>query len=366
MMRRVHALAAVAATFALCPLAAHAAAGSDFYKGKQISLVINYTVGGPTDTEARLLARHLSKHIPGNPPIIVRNMGGAGGMIGINWLGQIAVPDGLTVGYVTGLVGAAQHQMETLRVDAAKFIFISGVEAITVAYARSDLGSGLKVPSDLMKQSDFWMGGLAPDGDKDLRLRAELDLLGLKYKYITGYTGAAEARLALEQKEIQMTAESLPTYRLSIEPALVRTGKAIPLWLDVAEAYAGKKHPDTTGIDAPTFEAYYGQMKGAPPKGNMLWDINELLKEAGTVFLRTINLPPNSPPEAAAILRTAVAELVKDEDYRRDAIRTIQYVPRFSMGPAIEEKYRRSLAPDPKIVAFIQDYIAKGKAMIGK
>ena len=67
---------------------------ADFYKGKTISFVLNYTVGGPTDTEARLLARHLHKYIPGSPTIVVKNMGGAGGAIGINWLGQVAPGDG--------------------------------------------------------------------------------------------------------------------------------------------------------------------------------------------------------------------------------------------------------------------------------
>ena len=341
------------------------AADNDFYRGKTISLVINYTVGGPTDTEVRLLARHINKHIPGAPTIVVRNMGGAGGAIGINWLGQAAPNDGYTVGYMTGIVGATMHDQPTVKIDASKLGFVAGVEAISVGYGRTDLGSGLKEPFDLMKQSNFWMGGLSPDGNKDLRLRMQLDLLGLKYRYISGYPGAADARLALERKEVEMTAESLPTYRMTIEPALVDTGRVIPLWLDVADEYADKDHPDTAGIKAPTFETYYRKAKGEPPKST-LWEVHRMLKEFGTVFLRTINLPPGSPAVATELWRDAIAGLVGDEEYRQDAIKTIKYVPRFYFGPNVERKYRESIVPDPAIVAFTSGYIREGYVMMGK
>jgi tripartite-type tricarboxylate transporter receptor subunit TctC len=187
---------------------------SDFYRGKTISFVVNYTSGGPTDTEARLLARHLPKHIPGNPVIVVRNMGGAGGLIGVNWLGQVASDDGLTIGYMTGMVGAQAHETPALKVDVRKFHFIASTEGNTVSYVRTDIG--VKKPEDLLTKKGFWVGGLTPDNDKDLRLRVELDLLGISYRYISGYPGAAEARRALERYVIQFTSESMPTYRVSI------------------------------------------------------------------------------------------------------------------------------------------------------
>lgn len=346
--------------------AAMAGDPSDFYKGKQLSLVVNYTAGGPTDTEARLLARHLPKHIPGAPQIIVRNMGGAGGMIGVNWLGQIAPADGLTFGYMTGLAGASAHDTPSLKVDATKLPFISGVEGISVYYIRSDVGGGVAGPADIMTKSGFWVGGLTPDNDKDLRIRCELDLLGLKYRYISGYTGAAEARLALEQNEIQFTAESMPTYRMTIEPALVKTGKVVTTWYDTTDEASGAPHPDAEGIAALPFQSFYRVMKGDPPRDSLLWRACILLNEIGAVFQRTINLPPGSPPEALTLLRQAIEGLVGDEDYRRDALNTIKFVPRFPMGPKIERVFRDTLTPDPNIKAFILDYIEQGKAMVGK
>ena len=336
---------------------------SDFYRGKTVSLVVNYTSGGPTDTEARLLARHLPRHIPGAPAIVVRNMGGAGGMIGVNWLGQVAPADGLTVGYMTGIVGASAHETPALKVDTTKFPFVSGVEGISVYYARADLG--VSKPADLLTKKYFWMGGLTPDNDKDLRLRAGLDLLGIPYRYISGYPGAAEARLALERDEIQFTAESMPTYRVSIEPSMVKTGQAVTIWYDTQAAASGAPHPDAQGIDALPFESFYRQVKGEPPDSD-LWRMQILLKEIGGTFQRTINFPPGAPPEAVDIWRKAIVAVEKDADYRADAEKTIKYVPRFLTGPKIEKLFFDSMRVDPKLKAFIQDYIEQGKAMVGK
>ena len=336
---------------------------SDFYRGKTIALIVNYTAGGPTDTEARLLARHLVKHIPGGPAIVVKNMGGAGGMIGINWLGQVAIPDGLTIGYVTGIVGATAHETPSLKVDATKFPFVTGVEGISVYYGRSDLG--LKKPADIMTKKNFWIGGLTPDNDKDLRLRAELDLLGISYRYLSGYPGAAEARMALERSEIQFTVESMPTYRVSIEPSLVQTGQAIPIWYDTQAEVSGTRHPDAAGIEALPYEAFYREVKGAPPN-SQLWRMNILMKEIGSTFQRTINFPPGSPPEAVDIWRRAIAAVENDTDYKADAIKTIKFVPRFLMGPKIEKIFYDSMRVDAKMKSFIQDYIEQGKAMVGR
>src|SRR6185503_20966065 len=84
------------------------AAEKAFYQGKTITFLINFSAGGPTDIEGRIVARHLARHIPGNPLIVVQNMSGAGGVTGINYLGEKAKPDALTLGYFTG---PYNHQM---------------------------------------------------------------------------------------------------------------------------------------------------------------------------------------------------------------------------------------------------------------
>ena len=96
---------------------------AQFYKGKTITMIVNYPAGGPTDLEGRIVALHLPAHIPGNPTIVVKNIGGAGGLIGSNQLGE-AAPNGETIGFFTldvpgQLVGAfgAAHALLGFRPD---------------------------------------------------------------------------------------------------------------------------------------------------------------------------------------------------------------------------------------------------------
>ena len=79
-----------------------AAEKAAFYQGKTLTFVINFAAGGPTDIEGRVFAKHLGKHIPGQPAIVVQNMGGGGGITGVNYIGEVAKADGLTAGYFTG------------------------------------------------------------------------------------------------------------------------------------------------------------------------------------------------------------------------------------------------------------------------
>src|SRR4029077_6987454 len=87
---------------AVLDLAASANGAEPFYKGKRITVLINFAAGGPTDIEGRLFAKYLVKHIAGQPNLIVQNMDGAGGMTGATYLGEIAPKDGTYVGYLSG------------------------------------------------------------------------------------------------------------------------------------------------------------------------------------------------------------------------------------------------------------------------
>ena len=363
MVKRLCALggALFLSAYAITPVEAQ-----EFYRGKTVNLMVNYTTGGPTDTEARLLARHLGKHLPGEPVIVVRNMAGAGGMIGANWLGQAAPRDGLTFGYLTGVAAAAAQGTESLKIDATKLPFVAGFESLGVYYARKDLGGGLAQTSDLMSKQDFWVGGLTPDTSKDIALRAELELLGLKHKYISGYPGAAEVRLALEHNEVQMTSESLPTFRALIQPGLIEKGSAITLWYDAPEKYSRNGHPEGEELRVMTFEQVYRKHKGEPPTQTLLWRMNRLVTEFTTSLLRTVQLPPGVPPEVMPMMRKAIESLSNDPEYRADAMKTLKYVPRFATGGEAEKAYLNSVNVDPLLRQFMRAYVEQGYVLNGK
>ena len=132
-----------------------AAEKAPFYQGKTLNIVINFAAGGPTDIESRIFAKHLSRHIPGQPSITVQNMGGGGGLIAVNYIGEVAKPDGFTAAYFTGALFQQQIKDQALRVDLSKFGFITGVHGVTVSYIRSEVPPGIKKASDFVKAQRF-------------------------------------------------------------------------------------------------------------------------------------------------------------------------------------------------------------------
>src|SRR5262245_29791011 len=127
---------------------------AQFYKGKTITMIINYPAGGPTDIEGRIVAQHLPAHIPGNPTVVITDVGGAGGSIGSNQLADAAL-NGDTMCFFTLDVVAQLVGNPALRGSYADFIMIAGVESPLVVYARKDTPPGLKVATDIMKASEF-------------------------------------------------------------------------------------------------------------------------------------------------------------------------------------------------------------------
>src|SRR5205807_1203992 len=188
--------------------------------------------GGPTDIEGRLLAKYLGRHIEGQPFIVVQNKDGAGGLVGTNYLGEVAPRDGSMAGYFTGAAWKFVTDPESHRVDLRSFEFIGYQPGNAVYYVRADTLPGSKHAADILKARGVVAGGLAIESSKDLLIRLTLDMLGVPYRYVTGYRSSATARLALERGEINLHSESTPAFFAVVEPGLVRTGKVVPLYYD--------------------------------------------------------------------------------------------------------------------------------------
>src|SRR5262249_34862770 len=101
-LRRLQAVLLWLCTLACISAAGEAPADDPFYKGKRLHILVNYAAGGPTDIEGRLFAKHIAKHIEGQPFLVVQNRDGASGLVGTNYIGEVAPRDGSLVGYLTG------------------------------------------------------------------------------------------------------------------------------------------------------------------------------------------------------------------------------------------------------------------------
>jgi len=174
-----------------------------FYKGKNIRLIEAYTAGGGYDTYARLIARHLGKHIPGNPTVTVENMTGAGGLIAVNYLYQRAEPDGLTIANWNGSLSLQQYLgLKGIEFDAARFEWIGSALRPTpiCIIARA---SGVTGFADWVKAPKaIKLGGMAPGTSLSDDARILKDAIGLPIQLVEGYKGGADIKLAAKQGEI--------------------------------------------------------------------------------------------------------------------------------------------------------------------
>jgi tripartite-type tricarboxylate transporter receptor subunit TctC len=176
-------------------------ADAQFYKGKTVTMIINYPAGGPTDIEGRIVAQHLPTHIAGKPTIVVKNVGGASGVIGSNQLGN-AAPNGETIGFFTLDMVSQLVGNPALRVNYADFVMIAGVENPLVVYARKDTPPGLKVATDIMRAEEFKALSLNAQNSNIINQALSLDLLGLKYRAIPAYRGLKEVETAIRERPL--------------------------------------------------------------------------------------------------------------------------------------------------------------------
>jgi tripartite-type tricarboxylate transporter receptor subunit TctC len=347
-----------AAAIGLCVATASAALADDpFYKGKRLSIMVNYAAGGPTDIEGRLFARHIAKHIDGQPNIIVQNIDGAGGLTGTTWLGEVAPKDGTVMGYLTGVAWLYASEPDKHRVDVRSYEFVAYQPGTTVYYVRTDVPPGMKEATDLAKAKGVVSGGLAADNSKDLLIRLTLDMLGVPFRHVTGYRSNNTARMALQQNEVNFFAESPPGYRSVVEPNLVKNGQVIPTYYDPGwngESFTVPKQIE--GMPILPFQEFYQKVKGAKPSGP-LWDAYLASLAINAAMQRLLVLPPHVPEASLQALRAAVLRLNADKAFAEDALKTIGFVPEYSAGPETNRQVRQAVLLRPEIKAFVVDYI---------
>ena len=223
------------ALFPALPLSAQAQSVADFYRGKNVNLIVGYSSGGGYDTYTRILARHLGKHIPGNPTVVVQNMPGAGSLKFANYLYNVAPKDGTTIGIFSRgmamepLIGGANTQF-----DSTKFSWLgSGTNETSVFVAWHT--SPVKTWNDLMTKS-FTVGGEGSGSDPDIYALLLKNAFGAKLKLITGYPGTAEIAIALERGEVDTRASWSWTSLKTLKPNWIVEKKVnLPVQLNLTK-----------------------------------------------------------------------------------------------------------------------------------
>lgn len=344
-------------------IASAMAQSKPFFEGKTLTMVNNYPAGGASDTEGRIFARHLSRHIAGGPTIVFKNVAGAGGLTGFNWLGEVAKPNGLTVSFYTWNPLLQIVDDPALRVPFDKFEFVAGLSPPVVAFIRKDVTPGINTSADFLKARDFKIAGLSDVAVHDVRNRLALDLLlGPVYGNVTGFRGFAPMFKAILQNEVQFSASSIPGYRGKVVPTMVDTGIVIPVF------HFEISNPDGTfsaSPDVPNIPTYldlyqlkYG--KGAVPSGSE-WEAMKLLNTLYTNMLRTVFMPPGSPKEAVDALGLAFASVAKDPDFLSEYQKVVKAPPRMITGESGRQVIANLSNVSAEMRAFFKQYVADAR-----
>src|SRR5918999_825927 len=264
---------------------------AQYYAGKTVTIIVGYKTGGGYDATARLLARHLPKHIPGKPTVIVQNMPGANSIIAANHIYNVAKPDGLTIGTFNRNLPIAQlTKVEGVKFDITKFQWIgSAANESTILAIRSDLP--YKSFDDLRKAKETVVIGSTGPGanthDFPLLLK---ELLGLNFKIVSGYSSSADIMLAIERKEVDGRAGSFTSITPFIERKLVRP---------IVRARASEPGIENLPVD---------ESLAPNPRAKAIM----ALRSAPEVIGRPYVMPPGTPEEMAKIMRDAFAKVMSD------------------------------------------------------
>lgn len=356
----LHRAIRTAAAFAVVAVSTIAAPtfAADF-AGKTIKLVIGQSPGGGTDTLARTWAPFLSKHLPGKPNIVIEAQTGAGGMQAINFVYEKARPDGLTLAWggfnPVGMATGAQG----LRADFTKFEFIgAGSSGGRVQITRTGVNPPIKKSEDIMKVQGLKQAGFRPTESLDIVGRLGMDVMGVKYRYVPGYQGAAKILPAMLQGEIDGMTTGITSLRTAFGPQMVDQGKAIALWYFPFFDINGNPvtNPDFNDNE-PALHEVYKKVHGKDPSG-MHWETLKWMQTVSGKTSMTLFAPPKTPKDIVDTLRKAYEAAKADPELKPALEKSTGTNMVYVTIPEGLKIVQMAQNPDPKIVKFLKEYIA--------
>jgi tripartite-type tricarboxylate transporter receptor subunit TctC len=194
--------------------AAHGQSAEEFYKGRQINMIVGYEVGNDYDIGARLLARYLSKELPGQPNVVVQNMPQASGVVSANYMYVKAARDGSVIGGISrNLPSQAMMGLPNIEADPRKFNWL-GATSFPGRVCVASADAAVKTAADLFK-TDLLTGGVGTGSSTDIVPTVINRVLGTRFKMVEGYRGAGDILIAIDRGEVHAVCMSLGQFRTS-------------------------------------------------------------------------------------------------------------------------------------------------------
>jgi tripartite-type tricarboxylate transporter receptor subunit TctC len=293
---------------AACP--SEARSNGDFYRGKQLSLLVGYGVGGGYDAYGRLVARHIGRYVPGQPAVVVQNMPGAGSLVATNYIYRIAPKDGSVFGIIArnmplvGLIGNRQN----VKFDPMRFTWLGSSTSFAkdayVLLVRKS--ASINSLAELRKPGGppLVIGSTAEGASSDTIPTVMRDLMGLNVKAISGYTDSGQLFLAMDRGEINGRTVGLSAVRANKPEWLLPDG---PMRILVAFGRT-QRHPDYPEVPIARELA----------KGERELRLIEAMEMPYRIS-RPFAAPPGVPAERARILQAAFIAVHEDKQFLADA-----------------------------------------------
>jgi len=307
--------------------------GADFYKGKQVDLYIGYSVGGGYDIYARILARHLGKHLPGKPVVVPKNMEGAGSLRLANWLYQAAPRDGTAFGTIgRGIAFDPLLGGQGAQFKATEFGWVGSANdevSVCVAWAKSGV-----TRFEQLYSRELIVGGTGATADTDLFPRVMNGVLGTRFRLVSGYPGGNDITLAMERGEVDGRCGWSWSSIKTNHPAWVKDG-TLKLLVQLSLA----KH-----ADLPDVPLVMDLVRTEEQKAVLR------LVFARQVMGRPFLAPPGVPKERLALLRKAFMETLRDEAFLAEARKLNLEITPVS-GEAVQDLVAEMYRTPPEVLA---------------
>jgi tripartite-type tricarboxylate transporter receptor subunit TctC len=325
-------VAALAAAVLAMPVA-RAETPAEFYQGKTIDLYVGVSAGGIYSTFALILSKHMERHIPGHPNVVVKHMPGAGGARSIAYVYDVAPKDGTAI--ITPNSGVVMRTLLGLSkagYDPAKFTWLGGWGEAVITVSLVKESTPVRTLEDAMK-TEVVLGSIGKSSSTYLFPAMIKNTLGAKFKIITGYRGGSPIRLAIEKGELNGWAGQWTGWKLR-KPDWVKNGRLVNL-----VQLASKPSPDLPNV--PLLSSFARN----DDERKMFTAVQSGIAD------RAIAVPPGVPADRTAALRKAYEETLRDPEFLKDAKKA-----RFEIDPISGDE----------IQTYVNETMAMPKPMVAK
>jgi tripartite-type tricarboxylate transporter receptor subunit TctC len=293
---------------AVAALAAAPASAADYYAGKTIDLIVSNAPGGGFDIYARTMARHLSRHIPGNPTIVVKNMPGAGGAKGGYHINTVAPKDGLSIGAIMPgtIMGPLLDEKPDTSFDPSKAVYLG--TANTGTYICVTLKESKTKTFEQALAEKTIIGGIASGNSTNDIAHLVRKMTGAKFDMVNGYKGTLEVALAIDRREVDGVCGWNWSSAKSQKPDWIRDNK-----LNFLAQISLQPNPELTKLGAPEIWQYI--------KNDEDRKVAELVISQ-QAFERPYFVGPGTPAELVATLRAGFDATMRDPQFLAEAEKT--------------------------------------------